>query len=154
VRRSQIPHDVFFDEDESEAEVAAEKPKRQPRSIRTVSRPREPADGAEEQIAEPPAPAAQAPVEAPAEAEAPVERQAPPPRRPKKRQTSVYLSRESARWLDTIRLELNYEYGYRVTKSALVDFAVKQLADKFEDLLQAVDAGDLKGEQPGEDGEG
>jgi len=144
---------VFFDEDEGEPEVPAAKPKRQPRSIRTVSRPREPADGAEEQVAEAPAPASEAAAEAPTEAEAPVERQAPPPRKPKKRQTSVYLSRESARWLDAIRLELDYEYGYRVTKSALVDFAVKQLADKFEDLLRAVDAGDLKGEQSGEDAE-
>jgi len=148
MRRSQIPRDVFFDEDEGEAEVAAAEPQRQPRSITKVPRAPEPADGAEgEEVAESPAPAG----EAPAEAEAPVERQAPPPRRRKKIQTSVYLSRESARWLDTIRLELNYEYGYKVTKSALVDFAVKQLADKFEEVLLAADTGDLKPEQPDDD---
>lgn len=142
MRRSQIPRDVFFDEDEGEAEVAAAKPKRQPRSITKVPRAPEPADGAEgEEVAESPAPAA----------EAPVERPAPPPRRRKKIQTSVYLSRESARWLDTIRLELNYEYGYKVTKSALVDFAVKRLADKFEEVLRAADTGDLKPEQPDDD---
>ena len=151
MRRSQIPHDVFFDEDEGEAEVAAEKPKRQPRSITKVPRAPEPESGAEEQVAELPAPAAEAPSEAPAEAEAPVDRQAPPPRRPRKVQTSVYLSRESARWLDAIRLELNYEYGYKVTKSALVDYAVKQLANKFEDVLRAADTGDLRPERADDD---
>jgi len=62
---------------------------------------------------------------------------------PKRVQVTLYLSPESARLLDVLRLELLYEYGLKTTKSQLADYAVRSLGERVREgmgILAAEDA--------------
>jgi len=153
VRRTQIPHDVFFDDDEREPTAteqqdgAAQAPAPEPAPQRAPEPAPEPA----------PAPAATT-----GPAVAPPQRPAPPPASPAvlaqaptaalpdaepktpKVQVSVYLSREAARWLDAARLELQHDHGIKTTKSALADYAIRYLSQMKQELLAAGERGELE----------
>ena len=110
MRRSQIPHDVFFDsapsstseEPKPDAEVAVEQPAA------------EPAGEMDE------------------------------PARVEKLQISVYIEPQTAKTLDELRLALQYDYGKKASKSALVDLAIRHLAQDMERVVRAADAGELE----------
>lgn len=109
MRRSQIPHDVFFTPTGGAAAA-------QSAAVDDVKD-----DGAEV-------------VPAPPEAEPP---------RMEKLQISVYIEPATARALDEMRFSLQYEHGYKTSKSALVDYAIRNLSADMEKLVAAAEAGEL-----------
>ena len=119
MRRKQIPHDVFFGDDETEPAPQAQGVTAPP----TVS-----------QTAPPTAP------EAGAEAAS----QPPPEAKPEKVQVCVYLAKDTARMLDLMQVNLQYDHGVKVTKSDLVNYAVNSLADSLEDIAEAAARGELE----------
>ena len=115
MRRKQIPHDVFFANDEAE-------PAAQPRG----------------QAASPTVPQS-AP---PSEPEAAL--QPPPEAKPEKVQVCVYLAKDTARVLDLMQVNLQYDHGVKVTKSDLVNYAVNSIADGLEAIADAAARGELE----------
>ena len=107
MRRKQIPHDVFFDD--GETEPAPQPPGR---------------------TAPPPEPE--------------VASQTPSEPRPEKVQVCVYLTKDTARMLDLMQVNLQYDRGVKVTKSDLVNYAVRQIADDLDAIAQAAAAGELE----------
>ncbi len=109
MRRSQIPHDVFFTPTVGAATA-------QSAAVEDVK-----GDGAEVTTTTP----------------------EPEPPRTEKLQISVYIEPATARLLDEMRFSLQYEHGYKTSKSALVDYAIRNLSADIERLVAAAEAGEL-----------
>ena len=109
MRRSQIPHDVFFTPTGGAASL-------QGAAVDDVR------DDGAEVTPEPPEP------------ELP---------RVEKLQISVYIEPGTARLLDEMRFSLQYEHGHRASKSALVDYAIRNLSADMAKLVAAAEAGEL-----------
>lgn len=109
MRRSQIPHDVFFTPTGSAGTVESA-------AVEDVND-----DGAEVTPAPP----------------------EPEPPRVEKLQISVYIEPATARLLDEVRFALQYEHGHKASKSALVDYAIRNLSANMERLVAAAEAGEL-----------
>lgn len=123
MRRKQIPHDVFFGDDETEPAPQAQDLTASP----TVS-----------QTAPPTA------SEAGAETGAETALQPPAEAKPEKVQVCVYLAKDTARMLDLMQVNLQYDHGVKVTKSDLVNYAVKEIAGGLEDIAEAAARGELE----------
>ena len=78
----------------------------------------------------------------PAEPEAAA--QTPPEPRPEKVQVCVYLTKDTARMLDLMQVNLQYDRGVKVTKSDLVNYAVRSIADDLDAIAQAAATGELE----------
>ena len=107
MRRKQIPHDVFFDDDETSAAP-------QPEGLTT----------------------------SPTKPE--ITPDVPSEPRPEKVQVCVYLAMDTARMLDLMQVNLQYDHGVKVTKSDLVNYAVNAIAGNLDAIAQADAAGDLE----------
>lgn len=114
MRRSQIPHDVFFSSAAGSEAVGS------PADDEAVAE--DIVEGKVEVTAPPLEPAAS---------------------RVEKLQISVYIDPATARALDEMRFTLQYEHGHKASKSALVDYAIRSLSADMEMLVAAAEAGEL-----------
>lgn len=114
MRRSEIPRDIFFSDSDDEG---PDEPESTP-----------PQNDTQESRDE-------APV---ADKEETDEQQ-----KVQKRQISVYLTKPTAKKLDAVRFQLEYEHDVKLSKSDLAEFAISRLDSNMDAIIEAAYNGEF-----------
>ncbi len=114
MRRSEIPRDIFFSDDDDQSAAQREAQTQQ--------------DEAQESPGETPAPA---------------EEQNHQEQKVQKRQISVYLTKPTAKKLDAVRFQLEYDHDVKLSKSDLAEFAISRLDTNIDEIIDAAYNGEF-----------
>lgn len=114
MRRSEIPRDIFFSDDD-------DRPPAEPEASPRQEDAREGSD----------------------EAPTPDEQEGDEGQKVQKRQISVYLTKPTAKKLDAVRFRLEYEHDVKLSKSDLAEFAIGRLDTNIDEIIEAAYNGEF-----------
>jgi hypothetical protein len=125
VRRTEIPRDIFFSDDDDDNDddgAAQEVPEVEPQSEtqRAPEAAQKPGGGEEGTSPEDNGGSTQ---------------------KTEKMQVSVYLTKPTARKLDAVRFQLQYDYDVKLSKSDLAEFAIGRLDRNIDEIIEAAENG-------------
>lgn len=63
------------------------------------------------------------------------------PQKTEKLQVSVYLTKPTARKLDAVRFQLQYDHDVKLSKSDLAEFAIGRLDRNIDEIIEAAEEG-------------
>lgn len=118
MRRAEIPRDIFFsdeaDDDDNDDQQPEQTPDAEPEPSETDA-------GGEE-------------------GDAPEENDEGS-QKTEKLQVSVYLTKPTARKLDAVRFQLQYDHDVKLSKSDLAEFAISRLDRNIDEIIEAAENG-------------
>lgn len=116
MRRTEIPQDIFFSDDDDNDEDD------QPEETSNAEEAPETDDDGEDGANTP-------------------EEDSEDTQKVEKLQVSVYLTKPTARKLDAVRFQLQYDHDVKLSKSDLAEFAISRLDRNIDEIIEAAENG-------------